>query len=76
VNGLPGLTGVWQVNGKNKTTFNEMIRMDVWYLNNMSILLDLKLILKTGGAIIRQLLESRQPARATLNHQTIVTNRC
>src|SRR5512133_1086781 len=53
VKGLPGLTGYWQVNGKNKTTFNEMIRMDLYYLNNMSILLDLQIILKTGAAIAR-----------------------
>ena len=32
VNALPGLTGYWQVNGKNKTTFNEMIVMDLFYL--------------------------------------------
>ena len=37
MNGLPGLTGYWQVNGKNKTTFNEMIAMDLFYLKNMSI---------------------------------------
>ena len=42
VNGLPGLTGHWQVNGKNNTTFNAMIVMDLFYLENMSILLDLK----------------------------------
>ena len=47
VNGLPGLTGYWQVNGKNKTTFNEMIMMDLFYLENMSVLLDLKIMLKT-----------------------------
>ena len=69
VNGLPGLTGLWQVSGKNNTTFNEMIRMDLSYLNNMSILLDLKIMFKTGGAIARQLLESRQPAGDTLNHK-------
>src|SRR5262245_28875300 len=49
VNGLPGLTGYWQVNGKNKTTFNEMITMDLFYLENMSMLLDLRIILKTGA---------------------------
>lgn len=64
VNGLPGLTGHWQVNGKNKTTFNEMIVMDLFYLENMSILLDLKIILKTGAVIARQLLESRQTAQS------------
>jgi lipopolysaccharide/colanic/teichoic acid biosynthesis glycosyltransferase len=65
VNGLPGLTGFWQVSGKNKTTFNEMVKMDLCYLNNMSILLDLKIMFKTGGAMARQLRESRQPARDT-----------
>jgi exopolysaccharide production protein ExoY len=60
VNCLPGLTGYWQVNGKNKTTFREMIAMDLFYLKNMSILLDLKTMLKTGTAIARQIFESRQ----------------
>jgi lipopolysaccharide/colanic/teichoic acid biosynthesis glycosyltransferase len=63
VNCLPGLTGYWQVNGKNKTTFNEMIRMDLLYLKNMSILLDLKIMLKTGAAITEQLSESRLAAQ-------------
>ena len=60
VNALPGLTGYWQVNGKNKTTFNEMIVMDLFYLKNMSILLDLKIILNTSAVIAGQLLESRR----------------
>src|SRR6059058_2855665 len=64
VNGLPGLTGYWQVNGKNKTTFNEMIAMDLFYLENVSILLDLKIMLKTGAVIAGQLIES-QPAAHT-----------
>jgi len=64
VNGLPGLTGYWQVNGKNKTTFNEMIAMDLFYLENVSILLDLKIMLKTGAVIAGQLFES-QPAAHT-----------
>jgi lipopolysaccharide/colanic/teichoic acid biosynthesis glycosyltransferase len=63
VNGLPGLTGYWQVNGKNKTTFNEMIIMDLFYLKNMSILLDLKIMLKTCSAIAEQLLEFRPAAQ-------------
>jgi hypothetical protein len=58
VNCLPGLTGYWQVNGKNKTTFRDMIAMDLFYLKNMSILLDLKIMLKTGTAIAGQLSES------------------
>ncbi len=63
VNGLPGLTGYWQVNGKNKTTFNQMIAMDLFYLENMSILLDLKIMLKTGAVIAGQLFESQQAAQ-------------
>jgi lipopolysaccharide/colanic/teichoic acid biosynthesis glycosyltransferase len=62
VNGLPGLTGYWQVNGKNKTTFNQMITMDLFYLKNMSILLDLKIMLKTGAVIAGQLFESHSAA--------------
>ena len=58
-NCLPGLTGYWQVNGKNKTTFNEMVAMDLFYLKNMSIFLDLKIILKTSAVIAEQLFESR-----------------
>ena len=63
VNGLPGLTGYWQVNGKNKTTFNEMIAMDLFYLKNLSILLDLKIMLKTCAVIAEQLFESRPAER-------------
>src|SRR5436853_6515778 len=62
VNGLPGLTGYWQANGKNKTTFNEMIAMDLFYLENVSILLDLKIMLKTGAVIAGQLFESQAAA--------------
>ncbi|HMH06972.1 MAG TPA: sugar transferase [Terriglobales bacterium] len=60
VNCLPGLTGYWQVNGKNKTTFRQMIVMDLVYLKNMSIWLDLKIMLKTGTVMAGQLFESRQ----------------
>jgi lipopolysaccharide/colanic/teichoic acid biosynthesis glycosyltransferase len=63
VNGLPGLTGYWQVNGKNKTTFNEMIVMDLFYLKNMSVLLDLKIMLRTCSVIAEQILESRRAPR-------------
>jgi exopolysaccharide production protein ExoY len=63
VNGLPGLTGYWQVNGKNKTTFNEMIVMDLFYLKKASFSLDLKIMLKTCGVIVGQLFESRRPAK-------------
>jgi lipopolysaccharide/colanic/teichoic acid biosynthesis glycosyltransferase len=56
---VPGLTGLWQVNGKNRTTLNEMMRLDIHYGKKQSVWLDLKILLKTLPAIITQL--TRQP---------------
>jgi exopolysaccharide production protein ExoY len=58
VNAPPGLTGYWQVNGKNKTTFSEMIAMDIFYGSHMSIWMDLAIMLKTAPAIAAQVFES------------------
>jgi len=55
---LPGLTGLWQVSGKNRTTFNEMIRLDIQYRRNLSLWLDLKILLKTLPAVIVEIRES------------------
>jgi exopolysaccharide production protein ExoY len=57
VNAAPGLTGYWQVNGKNRTTFRQMIEMDIWYTENVSFGLDLKILLKTIPALLQQALE-------------------
>ena len=64
VNAAPGLTGYWQVNGKNKTTFSEMIDMDIYYTRNVSLALDLTVLLKTIPAITQQVLEAQHRARA------------
>jgi len=61
-NALPGLTGYWQVNGKNKTTFTEMVEMDIQYAKNVSFWLDLTILLRTFPAIIGEVLESGIPA--------------
>ena len=61
VNALPGMTGLWQVNGKNQTTFREMIEMDISYSRNISFSLDLKIILRTLPAILRQLSDAARP---------------
>jgi lipopolysaccharide/colanic/teichoic acid biosynthesis glycosyltransferase len=63
VNAPPGLTGYWQVNGKNKTTFTEMINMDIYYTKNMSLLLDLAIIGKTFPAVLTQVIETRLASR-------------
>lgn len=62
---LPGLTGLWQVNGKNKTTFREMISMDLWYAQNKSITIDLKIMLRTIPTIIGQVMEARRKKTKT-----------
>ncbi len=56
---IPGMTGLWQVSGKNRTTFKEMIRLDINYSLHSSLWLDLYIILKTPFAIFSQLLEKR-----------------
>ena len=54
VNAPPGLTGYWQVNGKNHTTFKEMIAMDMFYIANMSPWLDLKIMSRTIPVLFGQ----------------------
>lgn len=58
VNALPGMTGLWQVSGKNHTTFEEMIRLDIHYVQHASFLLNLKIILLTPVVLIRQTVEA------------------
>ena len=55
---LPGLTGLWQVSGKNKLTFQQMIRLDIAYEKRRSLWLDLWIILATLPAIGAMVLES------------------
>jgi lipopolysaccharide/colanic/teichoic acid biosynthesis glycosyltransferase len=71
-NSVPGLTGFWQVNGKNKTTFSQMIEMDIYYARNASLPLDLSILLKTPVAIIRQVLETRFFVSAGKNQNAVL----
>jgi lipopolysaccharide/colanic/teichoic acid biosynthesis glycosyltransferase len=48
----PGITGLWQVHGRSKTTFNEMVRLDLQYSRTWSPLLDAKILLRTPRAVI------------------------
>ena len=69
VSAVPGLTGYWQVNGKNKTTFQQMIEMDLFYAKNVSLGLDLWIIMRTPAALFtqtRELLQQRTVALANL----------
>ena len=51
---MPGMTGLWQVSGKNRLTFKEMVRLDIRYYRKRSIWLDLKILILTPGAILSQ----------------------
>ncbi len=57
---LPGLTGFWQVNGKNRTSFEEMIDLDLYYVRHQSLLLDLSILARTLPAILSQVLDHRR----------------
>ena len=48
----PGITGLWQVTGRSKTTFDDMVRLDLKYAKIWSMWLDLKILLKTPGAVL------------------------
>ena len=48
----PGLTGLWQVEGRSRTTFDEMVRMDIKYANTRSLWVDLKILMQTPGAML------------------------
>jgi lipopolysaccharide/colanic/teichoic acid biosynthesis glycosyltransferase len=47
----PGLTGLWQVEGRSRTTFDEMVRMDIKYASTSSLWVDLKILLQTPAAM-------------------------
>jgi hypothetical protein len=61
---LPGLTGLWQTSGKNKTTFEEMIDLDVHYAKHKSLIIDLKIMFMTVPALLGQARDVRQGRKA------------
>ena len=60
----PGLTGYWQVNGKNKNTFDIQVAMDEKYVRQRSPWMDLWILLVTPLAVLRMLLECLAVRRA------------
>jgi len=52
LNVKPGITGLWQVSGRSQTTFDEMVRLDLYYAYNWSLWLDCKIMLQTLQAIL------------------------
>jgi lipopolysaccharide/colanic/teichoic acid biosynthesis glycosyltransferase len=49
----PGVTGFWQVNGRQQVAFNERVEMDINYIENWSLLLDLKILIRTPWKVLK-----------------------
>lgn len=49
---LPGISGLWQVSGKNRLTFNQMIRLDIQYVESLTFGLDMRIALRTLGVVL------------------------
>jgi len=56
-NAIPGLTGLWQVSGKNNTTFQEMVNLDVHYFQNLSLWQDITILFRTFRVVFEQTAE-------------------
>ncbi len=63
-NTLPGLTGLWQVSGKNRLSFEQMIRLDVHYARNKTLWMDARIIFMTIPALIVQMQDVRRSRKA------------
>ncbi|MFV2034101.1 MAG: sugar transferase, partial [Halocynthiibacter sp.] len=50
----PGITGLWQISGRNDVTYDERVRMDMDYLGKASFLFDARIILKTAITVLRR----------------------
>jgi lipopolysaccharide/colanic/teichoic acid biosynthesis glycosyltransferase len=48
----PGLTGLWQVSGRSDLPWEEAVRLDIWYVENWSLVLDMQILWKTVHAVI------------------------
>lgn len=51
---IPGITGYWQISGRSNLAFDEMVRLDLYYIENWSLSLDIKIILKTFAVVLRR----------------------
>ena len=69
---LPGLTGLWQVNDKNNTTFEEMIDLDLKYVRTQSLGLDIGILVRTVPAVIYQTYQVRRKKREARKQATAV----
>jgi lipopolysaccharide/colanic/teichoic acid biosynthesis glycosyltransferase len=54
LNTIPGMTGLWQVSGKNRLSFSEMVRLDIRYIRHINMLSEIKILMLTPISIIFQ----------------------
>jgi len=50
----PGLTGLWQISGRNELTFQDRLRLDRWYVTNWTLWLDVEILIKTLGVVLKR----------------------
>lgn len=50
----PGVTGLWQVSGRNNTTYSRRVALDAWYVKNWQFWLDVAILFRTVGAVVRR----------------------
>jgi exopolysaccharide biosynthesis polyprenyl glycosylphosphotransferase len=51
---IPGMSGYWQISGRSNLSFDDMVRLDLYYIENWSLSFDIKIILKTLGTVLRR----------------------
>jgi exopolysaccharide biosynthesis polyprenyl glycosylphosphotransferase len=51
---IPGMSGYWQISGRSNLSFDDMVRLDLYYIENWTLSFDVKIILKTVGAVLRR----------------------
>jgi lipopolysaccharide/colanic/teichoic acid biosynthesis glycosyltransferase len=66
---LPGLTGLWQVKGKNRTTFEKMMELDITYVETKSFFLDVQILARTLPAILLQVWDVHAARKADARTQ-------
>ena len=66
----PGITCLWQISGRNEVSFQEWMKLDLTYIDNWSLLLDLKILLKTVPVVL-----TRKGSPLNVIHSNGVLNR-
>lgn len=51
-NALPGMTGLWQISGRREISFNEMVLLDLYYIENQSVMFDLEILFATIPVVL------------------------